>query len=210
MKYEQDYFDWQKNIGAFGGVANLFKFAPFLRREDRVLDFGCGGGYLLHNIQAAEKIGIEISDVARAEAQKHGLTVYKTTDEAPDLFAAAVISNHTLEHVECPVEELRRLLPKMQPGAKAIFVVPHQKPDEAYYENDVSQHLYTWNPLTLGNLFKAAGFVQIRVDVIRHTWPPNYQQVYQRYGQRGFDLICRLRAYRIGNYQIRAIAEKAR
>lgn len=24
--YSEDYFNWQKNIGAFGGMANLFKF----------------------------------------------------------------------------------------------------------------------------------------------------------------------------------------
>ena len=24
--YNVDYFNWQKNIGAFGGMANLFKF----------------------------------------------------------------------------------------------------------------------------------------------------------------------------------------
>lgn len=45
--YNEDYFNWQKNIGLFGGWANSTKFEQYITKEDDVLDFGCGGGYLL-------------------------------------------------------------------------------------------------------------------------------------------------------------------
>lgn len=208
MYYNEDYFNWQKSIGAFGGIANLFKFAPYLSPDDTVIDFGCGGGYLLNNIQCAGKIGIEISDTAREEAQKHGLIVYKNIEDVPDDYASIMISNHTLEHVECPLDIIRALRPKLKSGGKAVFVVPHQQPEEKYHDSDINQHLYTWNPMTLGNLFKNAGYVDIRADVIRHKWPKGYRRIYQMVGQTTFDTICHINALIVRNYQIRVVAKK--
>jgi SAM-dependent methyltransferase len=209
MQYGKTYFDYQKDIGAFGGRANLFKFAPFIQPTDTVLDFGCGGGYLLHHIDAASKAGIEINPAARETARQSGLTIYASTAEVPDETADIIVSNHALEHVEAPLDELRALLPKLRPGGKIVFVVPHQKPAEAYRANDPNQHLYTWNPLTLGNLFHAAGYEHIDVDVLRYAWKPSFGRYY-RLGQWAFDLRCRVCALRLGNYQIRAVAERSR
>ena len=46
-KYGQDYFEWQRRIGEFGGQANAFKFIDHCNEDLVILDFGCGGGYLL-------------------------------------------------------------------------------------------------------------------------------------------------------------------
>ena len=56
--YAQDYFDRQKNVGAFGGIANSFKFTNSYKLSDTVLDFGCGGGFLLANLDCKRKICI--------------------------------------------------------------------------------------------------------------------------------------------------------
>ena len=48
--YDDAYFSWQKTIGEFGGWACLTMFADYIKPADRVLDFGCGGGYLLSRI----------------------------------------------------------------------------------------------------------------------------------------------------------------
>lgn len=208
MEYTQAYFEWQRKIGELGGKVDIFKFTPYIHERDVVLDFGCGGGYFLLNLSCAQKAGIEINDAARLEAERQGITVYRTIDAVPDNFATVVISHHALEHVECPLDVLRSLLPKLRSGGKAVFVVPHQKPNEAYHDHDINQHLYTWNPLTLGNLFKAAGYVGIKADVIRHQWPRYYQQVYKVLGHSAFDLICRINARYHRNFQIRVVAER--
>ena len=44
--YDEKYFDWQRDIGSFGGWANRTKFESYISPGDRVLDFGGGGGIL--------------------------------------------------------------------------------------------------------------------------------------------------------------------
>jgi len=44
--YGREYFNWQKTVGAFGGVANMFKSRNAVPPTDTVVDLGCGGGYL--------------------------------------------------------------------------------------------------------------------------------------------------------------------
>lgn len=208
MTYDKDYFNWQKSLGAFGGKANIFKFEPFISRTDRVLDFGCGGGFVLENLDCAAKVGVEINDVAREFAFSRGLTVYKFVSEVPDNFATVIISNHALEHVECPLDIVKSLLPKLERGGKAVVVVPHQGPGEKYQEHDRNQHLYTWNPQTLGNLFEIAGYRHIVVSLIRHRWPPGYTKIYSILGSRAFNTLSRLYAIYKGNYQIRIVAQR--
>src|SRR5438034_9091082 len=80
--YDQAYFDWQKDLGEFGGWANRMKFAPHISPADTVIDFGCGGGYLLKNIECAERIGVEVNDTARSFAEKqNGIRAVKFVDD---------------------------------------------------------------------------------------------------------------------------------
>ncbi len=54
-RYEEHYFnDFKKEIGEFGGRANKFMFEKHVLPSDTVLDFGCGGGFLLSNLNCKE------------------------------------------------------------------------------------------------------------------------------------------------------------
>ena len=68
--YNEKYFEWQSNVGIFGALANRIKFEKLIRENQKVLDFGCGGGYMLSTFKKIEKYGVEINDTAREEAQK--------------------------------------------------------------------------------------------------------------------------------------------
>ena len=206
--YDKSYFDWQKSIGAFGGIANQFKFKTYIHPECTLVDFGCGGGYLLKNLSAKCKVGIEVNEKARIEALRNGIFAVEKTELIPDSFADVVISNHALEHVGNPLRDLKVIRRKLKSRGIAIFVVPHQGPDEKYCEEDVNNHLYTWNPQTLGNLFRTAGFGVIDVGIIQHQWPPNYRQVFEEQGEEAFHRICRIYAEENDNYQIRVIASR--
>ena len=78
--YDEKYFSWQKKIGHFGGQANKIKFEKLIKKNAKVLDFGCGGGYLLSSFENVEKYGVEINQIAVKEAEKNGLKVYKSSD----------------------------------------------------------------------------------------------------------------------------------
>ena len=75
--------------------------------KGNVLDFGCGGGYIISSLTCKRRIGIEINEIARQEAAEKGIEVYKYSNEVPDDSCDLIISNHALEHVSAPYEEIK-------------------------------------------------------------------------------------------------------
>lgn len=206
--YGREYFDWQKEMGEFGGRENLFKFAGFIKPSDKVLEFGCGGGFLLSNISCAAKMGIEINPHARANAAKLGLTVVENASGVPDGWADVIISDNVLEHTFCPLEELRKLRPKLRDGGRAVFVIPHEL-EMKYDPGDINQHLYTWNSLCAGNLFKTAGFSVEAITPIKYLWPPMAYGIRRYLGRFVFGLACGLYCRLLGRWhQLRVVAVK--
>jgi SAM-dependent methyltransferase len=172
--YGAKYFEWQSGIGRFGGWANLSKFSSYIRDDMRVLDFGCGGGYLLANIQCREKIGIEINPVARAEADRNSIRTAGSVAEIEDGWADIVISNHALEHCPHPLRELEDLLPKLAVNGIAVFVFPCEAAKNKYRSDDPNHHLYSWSPMSAANLFSEAGFDVVESKIYVHGWPPRF------------------------------------
>lgn len=120
------YFAWQSKIGEFGGWANRFKFESAISPEDVVLDFGCGGGYLLKELSCAEKLGVETNPAAAEVAQQNGVDVFATTTGLPDASVDMVISNHALEHTRHPLQELQEIHRILKPGGRIVLVVPSE------------------------------------------------------------------------------------
>lgn len=205
MHYDETYFQRQKKDGEFGAYADMFKFRQFVKPDDTVLDFGCGGGYLLDSLACADKAGIEVNPSARQQAQASGIKVHDSVAAVPNDFASLVISNHALEHVDCPFQTLVDLKAKIKAKGRLVFVVPHENPGRKWKANDVDQHLYTWNPMTLGNLFSKAGYRVESVDTIRHKWPRGYMKFYQL-SPLLFHFLCKVEAFRASNYQVRVVA----
>ncbi len=201
--YNEEYFKWQKGVGKFGGVANIFKFEKYIKPNDIVVDFGCGGGYLLKNLDCKRKIGIESNPAAIEVAKKNRIEIYNKSELLPDGIADVILSNHALEHVEDPIQELRTLRRKLKADGTVVFVVPYQDIAEGYSSGDKNFHLFSWNRQTLGNLFKCAGYEGIEIDLIQHQWPDNFQEVFQRKGEIEFYRICHEYAKKNKNYQIR-------
>lgn len=206
--YDAKYFAYQAPIGAFGGWANQTKFLSYVRPTDRVLDFGCGGGYLLKNLPCKERAGIEINPTARQVAENNGVTVYADTDEVPDAWADIIISNNALEHTRLPLRELQRLRAKVRPGGAVVFVAPCESIGYAWKPGDINYHLYSWSPMCLGNLFTEAGFTVQESKPYLHKWPPRYR-LWARFGRRAFDLACRLYArWERSWFQVRVVAHR--
>jgi SAM-dependent methyltransferase len=175
-----------------------------------VLDYGCGGGYLLAALSCGARYGIELNPEARLEAVKVA-RVYADIDELPpDVLFDAIISHHCLEHVDHPLEILRKLRLRLRPGGKAVFVVPAESwvRQKMYQENDINRHLYTWTPLSLGNLFTCAGFSVERVDLLCHRWLPKAHRIYPLVPPPVFRLLCKIWAWLTRIRLIRIVASR--
>ena len=168
--YNEDYFnDYQKKIGQFGGKANLFKFKDDIKKTDNVLDFGCGGGFLLSNIECNYKAGIEINPIARKYCI-HNLEIdcFSSISEVEDEKFDVIISNHALEHCERPFDIIKELKLKLKLGGKLIIVVPLDSFKYKFKTDDVNKHLYSFSPMNLGNILQMNGYNNIKtVNVLQ-------------------------------------------
>lgn len=190
--YDESYFRWQQPIGEFSAKVKVRLFQKYINKEMTVLEFGSGGGFLLKELQAKEKLGIDINDSARKFAQTIGIRSVKYVSDVEDEFADVIISTNVLEHVENPLGELRELYKKLKFDGKIVFYVPNESCDVEYTRSEFNNHLYTWNCLNIGNLFKAAGFFVHSVERIQEVWPGNYQAIGNEVSEVLFDAISEI------------------
>jgi SAM-dependent methyltransferase len=202
------YLDYQRGYGKLGAELNLFKFEGRVSRDDDVVDFGCGIGALLERLEAASKVGVEVSEPAREEARARGLRVVASTRELEDERADVVISNHALEHTLAPLDELCDLRRVLRPGGKLVLWLPvddwrtQRRP-----RPDPNHHLYTWTPLLLANLLEEAGFTVEECRVVTHAWPP-FTAFFARLPRSLFDLVARFWSVARRRRQVMAVARK--
>tara|TARA_B100001741_G_C16533251_1_gene590561 strand:+ start:824 stop:1471 length:648 start_codon:yes stop_codon:yes gene_type:complete len=192
--YDNNYFDnYQKQIGEFGGKANLFKFQKHISKGDKVLDFGCGGGFLLNNLNCKSKFGVEINPFAREYCKsRFGIECFHGMDQVPDNSIDVIITNHALEHCERPSDIINDFYLKLKKGGKIIIVVPLDSFLYKFKKEDVNKHLYSFSPMNLGNLILNAGFKNVKTNVVYHKWPPFWGKIQKFFGWEVFHLSCRV------------------
>lgn len=170
--YDKYYFSCQRVIGAFGGEMNASKFHAFVKPSDTVLDFGCGGGFILESLCCSRRIGIEIIPEARNEARRKGIGVFDSVEEVPDALVDVLISHHALEHVENPLPTLVKLRRTVKAGSSAVVLLCPANPYCAHTDLTIYQHLFTWSPMCLGNLLTKAGYCVTKSKPLFSRWPP--------------------------------------
>ena len=206
MHYDEAYFQVQRKDGEIGGQAELFKFCQFVNPDDTVLDFGCGNGFVLKNLACRSRLAVEINPSARESAKAQGIEVFESVEQLPEQLIDVVISNHALEHVFSPLDVLKTLRQKLKSTSRVVFVVPHDCTKQTWQANNADMHLYTWNQMTLGNLFVTAGYTVERVDVIHHRWPRYHRHVMKYFGQKWFHRFGYLEGWLTGTCQVRIVA----
>lgn len=192
LNYDEAYYTLKEAEYGFAGLADRVKFVTYIRPSDRVLDFCSGGGAILSNIDCAEKLGIDPNPRSRGAAERIGIPVVAAIDDVPDGWADVVISNHALEHSEAPFDIIKALKRKMKADGRIVFVVPCESVTTAWDPANPHNHLYTWSPNNLGNLFRAAGFRVELCESYYHRWPPKYHLVQRIVGWKLFHTICRV------------------
>ena len=209
LNYNKTYFDWQKHDGMFGAIANRPKFQTLIKEGCKVLDFGCGGGYLLASFDKIERHGVEINTEAHNECKLNLDKVYKTSSEIPKNYFDLIISNNALEHVENPLQELKNLYEGLKDGGKICIVVPCDNITNKFRKNDPDFHLFSFSPLNLGNILTAANFKLLESKHLTGKWPPYYKVIQKFFGWKIFFVICKIYG-KISNkwWTVRGLAEK--
>lgn len=205
----RDYLAYQQMF-APGAILEARKFAAHIRRSDRVLDFGCGGGWVLRHLDCAERIGVELNEAAHDFCRENGVQVYRQIADVPVGELDVVISNHCLEHVPCPVEALRGLHSLLRGGGKLVLVVPLDdwRVQRDFTGRDIDHHLHTWTPRLLANTLSEAGFEIESVKVFSFAWPPGWPKLMKALPRFVFDTLCWLMAVVKKRRQLIAIARK--
>jgi SAM-dependent methyltransferase len=190
-----EYFAWQEDLGRLGAEIDApFKYAPHVASTDVVVDFGCGGGYMLERVEAAERIGIEPNPHARAAGESRGLRMLASPSELDPGFADVVLSHHALEHSRSPFEELEALRRVLKPTGKLVLWLPlddwRTREQRRPTGPDRNQHLFGWTPRLLWNLLEGAGFAVESVDVVTHAWPPMSGMLIRRLRRSQYDALA--------------------
>lgn len=131
---------WTKSVDPDGKTRDRFaereQYVENIRPEldfissltpGRVLDIGCGPGWLLSAIAPAwERHGVELSAAAAAHAAQYGEIFTGPFEESQ--FAAEsfdlIVMYHVIEHLPEPVEALHRALALLRPGGHLVLGTP--------------------------------------------------------------------------------------
>lgn len=135
--------EWHVQVGDDGDRNRRFNSDPVLRRMlgnvagERVLDAGCGTGYLSIKLAAlgADVVGVDLSqamiEIARRRAEAVGVRVELHVTSCADLSAIAsgsidaAVSNYVLMDVRDMPGTVRELFRVLRPGGRAVLVFSH-------------------------------------------------------------------------------------
>jgi SAM-dependent methyltransferase len=153
--------DWRIQVGDDGDANRRLNSDPVLWRlvgdvqTLRVLDAGCGTGYLTKKLaeQGAEAIGVDFADamISIARSCYPGITfrVDSVSELAtiPDLAMDLVVSNYVLMDAPDLEGALRSFHRVLRGGGRAVLVFSHPcfPQDNATVEPDAITYRWTWN-----------------------------------------------------------------
>ncbi|HYE30397.1 MAG TPA: class I SAM-dependent methyltransferase [Methylomirabilota bacterium] len=161
-------------VNAFPWVAKIraVKFAPFIKPEDVVFEYGVGAGWNLAALPCKARIGCDISEFLAPAVEMHGVVFLTDSRKQPSSSCDVVLCHHALEHVPEPAAALQEMRRILKPGGKLLMYVPYEI-ERRYMEYDPhepNRHLYSWNVQTLASLVRAAGFTIDVADVQRYGY----------------------------------------
>lgn len=186
------YFEWQRGLGEWTGRILAVLFAPHVSPQDDVLDFGCGGGYLLKALHARRKVGLDVNPAALEECHRNGVETVSDLAQVPTGSFDIVISNHALEHTFSPADSLRELRRILRPGGRLAICTPVDdwRVYRSFHPDDVHHHLFTWTPQNMGNLLRECGFQVDQIEIFASGWPPKARTLESIFGLRVFGFLC--------------------
>lgn len=152
----------------------------------RLLDFGCGQGWMLKKARTLgyDAEGYEISADGRANARSMGLVIYDDPREIPSASYDLAIATEVLEHCASPMAALREIHRSLKPGGLFYYTTGNfdgfyrrwkaGRPDQPSLDYIMPEgHIYFFSPEVMCRYFQTIGFSR------QETWRSN------RYNQAG-------------------------
>jgi SAM-dependent methyltransferase len=192
----EEYFAYQQRDAEIASLIAVTRFAPYVEATDSVADFGCGTGWLLRHLTAAEKVGIEPNPAARDHAAAIGIRTVDAAERLDEASVDVVVSNHALEHSLSPYDELVALRRVLRPGGRIVLCLPvddwraraQRRPDDG----NPDHHLFTWTPLLIANLLGAAGYEVDSARAFTYLQPYYNHALFPLLPRPLFDLLAKL------------------
>ena len=143
-----------------------------IRRDDPVLDVGCGAGDLLRELQRDGFRNLTGADPYIGADIDHGGGLRIRKASLPDLDAsyALIMLHHSFEHMDDPASVLRHLHRLLRPGGRVLIRIPvadgraWRDYGVDWVQLDAPRHLYLHTRRSLEILAGPAGFTIDRID----------------------------------------------
>jgi 2-polyprenyl-3-methyl-5-hydroxy-6-metoxy-1,4-benzoquinol methylase len=173
-----------RNLRRLGRVAALFPgrraefdFSVFwlpARSGGRLLDVGCGDGWLMDHMASLgwQAEGLDFDEQAVAAARRRGLQVHLGSlfdQRLPEHAYDAITLSHVVEHVHDPEAWLRECRRILRPGGQLVAVTPNNESfgHRCFGANwrglEPPRHLQIFSRRTLSTLAERAGLTVLRV-----------------------------------------------
>jgi len=206
----QAYFASQNRMAEKEAAVTVWKFEAWIKPTDRVLDFGCAGGWILRNLDCAQRVGVELNPEAHPVCRRNGVKVYSWLDDVQESGFDVAISHHCMEHVPYPIEALKKLNSLLKEGGRLVLVVPLDdwRVEKDFTGTDLDHHLHTWTPRLMANTLVEAGFRVDRVSILTHALFPGWSGWGRIIPRPVFDALCRLTSALKNRRQLLALASK--
>jgi len=170
-----NFFHQQEHRARFGAFLHFIK--PYVNKC-KLLDVGCGDGFLLSKIQGSEKYGIDISERRVKQASRFAKEVKQASIyhiPYPDKFFDVTISTEVLEHIpniEKGIREISRVLKK---DGVLLATVPYKSPlnflvcPRCGMKVSVDGHLHMFDEVYLRSLLERCGF-KLKIETVACHW----------------------------------------
>ncbi len=145
------------------------RFLDGMSAEARILEAGCGRGYLTYALirEGWRVTGVDISQAAVAQAIRSFGNHFRRADVTDAALGRydVIVCPEVIEHVEDPGAFLRTLRGRLEPRGKIVLTTPDKSafPSGAVWETDLPPvHLWWLTRDGLDTLGRRAGFSDVR------------------------------------------------
>ncbi|MBM3787498.1 MAG: class I SAM-dependent methyltransferase [Acidobacteria bacterium] len=163
--FELDHPDQTIRLYEWRGILETVQSLRPLNSQTKWLDFGCGNGGLVRHVRAhsdCQILGFEEGWIT-AKAREMGIPVLSPAElDSQDGSCDIVTAIEVIEHVERPVEFLRRVNRLLKPGGLLFLTTgnaaPHRDSLLRWGYTTPEIHMSFFEPGTLAHAMRSAGF----------------------------------------------------